>query len=288
MGLNVPSRSAVFTGGGRGGEGRTARGPWRGSAGADRARRRHDRRPAGPGRARRPPVPRGPSVQRCAHLPWWAVALGFAAPRRPVVYLQTQREARTISVSEFPLVLGLFFASPAAAAARPPGRFAAVFLVHRRSSGLKTAWNLALVTSADRREVALFGTSPPAMGPTVRWPGSAPTPAAIAANCVDIVAIALVIAIYEAELDLPGHGAEHGDRRARLSGRHRARRAVRDQPGDGVTECVAAADRGGRVAARLSHVRLARRPATSTSNGSTGSPRRSRAPPRSTRSCDTS
>ena len=46
------------------------------------------------------------------HLPWWAVALGFAITETWVVHLQTQREAQTISVSEFPLVLGLFFASP--------------------------------------------------------------------------------------------------------------------------------------------------------------------------------
>src|SRR4051812_13567678 len=46
------------------------------------------------------------------NLPWWALAIGFAATETWVVHLQVKRESQDVSVSELPLVLGLFFASP--------------------------------------------------------------------------------------------------------------------------------------------------------------------------------
>jgi cytochrome d ubiquinol oxidase subunit I len=45
-------------------------------------------------------------------LPWWVLALGFAATETWVFYLQINRESRTLSLSELPLVLGLLCAAP--------------------------------------------------------------------------------------------------------------------------------------------------------------------------------
>src|SRR5690349_2712167 len=45
-------------------------------------------------------------------LPWWAVAVGFCGSEAFVQHLQGRREAQTFSLSEIPLVLGLFLATP--------------------------------------------------------------------------------------------------------------------------------------------------------------------------------
>src|SRR5687767_4941531 len=75
-------------------------------------------------------------------LPWWVLAVAFAAAETSVLHIQRGREARSISMSELPLVLGLFFASPIALLV---GRVVggAVTLVVLRHSPLKTCFNLA-------------------------------------------------------------------------------------------------------------------------------------------------
>ena len=42
------------------------------------------------------------------------MGLAFAATEACVLHIQVRREAQTVSFSELPLVLGLFFASPLA------------------------------------------------------------------------------------------------------------------------------------------------------------------------------
>ena len=130
------------------------------------------------------------------------VALAFAVTETWVVHLQTRREAQTVSVSEFPLVLGLFFASPAQLLIGRLLGSALIFLVHRRSSPLKTCWNLALLSLQTAVTVALFHVITAGHGADspLSWLGA--YAGAIAANCLGHVAIALVIAIYEAELGM--------------------------------------------------------------------------------------
>src|SRR4051812_7287970 len=139
---------------------------------------------------------------RFANLPWWALGIGFAATEASVFYLQTKREARTVSISELPLVLGLFLASPAQLLLGRLAGSVAIFLIHRRAPGLKTAWNLALVSLQTAVAVALFhlvAGSRELSNPLV-WLGA--YAGAIAANCVASIALALVITIYERDLRL--------------------------------------------------------------------------------------
>jgi diguanylate cyclase (GGDEF)-like protein len=133
-------------------------------------------------------------------LPWWVVALGFAATEACVIHLQTQRECQTVSVSELPLVLGLFFASPVQLLIGRLVGSLVVFLVHRRSSALKVSWNLALLSLQTAVAVGLFrvlaadhGASSP-----MAWLGA--YAGVLAANGVGHIALALVIAIYEGGL----------------------------------------------------------------------------------------
>src|SRR4051794_13425042 len=66
-------------------------------------------------------------------LPWWVMALAFACTETFVLNVQEKRETQTISFSELPLVLGLFFASPLALLAGRILASAAVMIVVRRS-----------------------------------------------------------------------------------------------------------------------------------------------------------
>ncbi|MDT7547143.1 MAG: hypothetical protein QOE99_3253, partial [Actinomycetota bacterium] len=45
-------------------------------------------------------------------LPWGVLIVLFAVAESSVLHIQLRREARTVSLSEIPLVLGLFLASP--------------------------------------------------------------------------------------------------------------------------------------------------------------------------------
>jgi diguanylate cyclase (GGDEF)-like protein len=133
------------------------------------------------------------------NLPWWALAIGFAATETWVVHLQVKRESQDVSASELPLMLGLFFASPVQLLVGRLVGSAAVMVLHRRSSPLKTTWNLAMLSLQTVVAVALFdlfSQGRDASSP-LAWLGAYAGP--IAANCVGVVALALVVAIYEGD-----------------------------------------------------------------------------------------
>jgi diguanylate cyclase (GGDEF)-like protein len=136
------------------------------------------------------------------HLPWWALAIGFAATETWVVHLQVKRESQDVSVSELPLVLGLFFASPLQLLVGRLVGTAAVMVLHRRSSPLKTTWNLAMVSLQTMVAVALFDLFSQGQDPSnpLVWLGAYAGP--IAANCVGTAALALVVAIYDGDFRL--------------------------------------------------------------------------------------
>lgn len=76
-------------------------------------------------------------------IPWWALALGFAAAEVFVVHVTVRHSALSLSLAELPLVAGLFLALPSdlllAAVAGP----AVVLLLDRRHNLMRTAFNLA-------------------------------------------------------------------------------------------------------------------------------------------------
>src|SRR5690349_9622615 len=45
------------------------------------------------------------------HLPWWGVALGFAAAELCVVHVRFRRSAHSFSLADLPFVFGLVFAT---------------------------------------------------------------------------------------------------------------------------------------------------------------------------------
>ncbi len=153
------------------------------------------------------PFADGGMIRTSVALPWWLLAVGFAATEACVFHLQTKREARTVSVSELPLVLGLVFAAPLDLLLGRLVGSAVVFVFQRRSAPLKTGWNLALISLQTAVAVALFRLVA-AGQPDVPWLWLGAYLGPVAANCLGSVALALVIAVYERGVDLRELGRE--------------------------------------------------------------------------------
>ncbi|MDH3260613.1 MAG: ATP-binding protein [Acidimicrobiia bacterium] len=84
-----------------------------------------------------------PVLRDSPQLPWWALAIGFYVSELAVVHLRFRKDAHSFSMSEIPLVLGLFFATPAHLALGQLVGTAAVYAFHRRLPPIKFAFNIA-------------------------------------------------------------------------------------------------------------------------------------------------
>lgn len=83
------------------------------------------------------------SLTGSTHLAWWIIAVSAAAAQLLIFHIEMRREVYTFTLSEVPLVLGLFLASPTALIA---GRLAgelAVLTLKDRQPVRKLAFNLA-------------------------------------------------------------------------------------------------------------------------------------------------
>ena len=76
-------------------------------------------------------------------LEWWQLAIAFYLAEVYVVHLQFRKQAHTLSLTEFGLVFGLFFVSPAALFAAQFVGAGVALAVHRRQRPMKLAFNLA-------------------------------------------------------------------------------------------------------------------------------------------------
>jgi diguanylate cyclase (GGDEF)-like protein len=76
-------------------------------------------------------------------LPWWALGAMFYVAELGVVHLRFRRDAYSFSMSEIPLVLGLFFADPAAIVPAYLLGSLLALSIHRRQPPLKLCFNLS-------------------------------------------------------------------------------------------------------------------------------------------------
>ncbi|MGY1651794.1 putative bifunctional diguanylate cyclase/phosphodiesterase [Geodermatophilus sp. SYSU D01119] len=143
------------------------------------------------------PYASAPAASDTLQLPWWLLAACFAATEACVLHIQTKREAQTVSISELALVLGLFYAQPADLLLGHLLGSAAILLLHRRSSALKTVWNLAALALQVAVAVAVFHVVAGAHGEThwLAWLGA--YAGCLGANRVSVLAVALVLAVYD-------------------------------------------------------------------------------------------
>ena len=127
-------------------------------------------------------------------VPWWLLASLFALAEICVVHVQFRREAQSFSLSEVPLVVGLFFDRPVTVVLAYLLGAAVALTLHRRQSWLKLAFNLSNFTLAAAVAGALFS-----------WTGTGGTigtPSSLAALAAVIVASSLQTAIFVAALFL--------------------------------------------------------------------------------------
>ncbi len=89
-------------------------------------------------------------------LPWWLLLAMFCAVEMFVLHVQVKREARTVSMSEIPLVLGMFFAPPLTTVAVRVLGAALVYAFYRRQTPLKLFFNTALNAAETAVALVLF------------------------------------------------------------------------------------------------------------------------------------
>ncbi|HEX2294387.1 MAG TPA: ATP-binding protein [Actinomycetota bacterium] len=135
-------------------------------------------------------------------IPWWAIAGLFLLAEVCVVHLQFRQEAYSFSLSEIPLVLGLFFLTPAALVVAQLVGSGAALAFHRRQSPLKLVFNLAHlsleVILASFLFQALVGNGDPSS--VSGWIG---TGAAVALTTfLSTVMIAVAISLSEGKVHL--------------------------------------------------------------------------------------
>src|SRR5215212_258668 len=75
------------------------------------------------------------------HIPWWAIAIGWAIAEMCVVHLEFRRSAHSFSLADLPFVFGLLFASGDGFLLG--ALLGAMVAYGRRLPPIKTAFNLA-------------------------------------------------------------------------------------------------------------------------------------------------
>ncbi len=134
-------------------------------------------------------------------LPWWSMVLMFAAAEAVVLHIQVQREAQTVSLSEIPLVVGLFMADPLALLIGRTLGSLLVFTLQRRQAPIKVAFNTALVLASGSLALTVWSLTWAEIdtGPQA-WAGV--FAALVAAGTFDAIATTMAIACYESSVKL--------------------------------------------------------------------------------------
>jgi diguanylate cyclase (GGDEF)-like protein len=126
-------------------------------------------------------------------LPWWLVAISYGLAEVFIVQLQFRRDTHSFSLSEIPLVVGLFFLRPDELLLALVTGSAVALAFYRKQPLIKLAFNLANLTSVTSiaivifRSIVLVGDP---LGPA-GWFGA--MAAAIAADVLSLLLISLVV-----------------------------------------------------------------------------------------------
>jgi diguanylate cyclase (GGDEF)-like protein len=137
------------------------------------------------------------------HLPWWAVALGFAFAEICVVHVRFRRSAHSFSLADLPFVFGLVFASGDAFVVGALVGTGIVWGLIRRLPGIKLAFNLAqlaLAASAAAGILGLVAGGADALQPET-WVGL--YAATLTSGALTILLLGGVIAIAEGNVKPP-------------------------------------------------------------------------------------
>ncbi|WP_433294087.1 putative bifunctional diguanylate cyclase/phosphodiesterase [Actinoplanes sp. CA-030573] len=141
-----------------------------------------------------------PGYRPSHFMTWIVVAVLSAAAERFVVHIQLRREAQAVSLSEIPLVLGLFLATPVDfGVGRTLGMLAAC-VIWRRSSPLKTIFNTVQVAVESAVALLVFDGLLAGVGDgtPARWLAAFAATAAVGA--VSALSITAVVALADGAL----------------------------------------------------------------------------------------
>ena len=97
-----------------------------------------------------------PTPQGEFSLPFWVMAAAFYVIEIKVVHLHFRRGAHSFSLSEVPLVIGLFFAAPGDVVLAHAIAGGAALVVHRRQPVIKLAFNVATFALGTGLAVVVF------------------------------------------------------------------------------------------------------------------------------------
>jgi diguanylate cyclase (GGDEF)-like protein len=130
-------------------------------------------------------------------VPWWALAVAFYLAEVVVVHFQFRGQAHSFSLSEIPLVLGLFLLPPTEFIAATLVGSGLALVIARRQGPLKLAFNLSQFFLTATAALAVFHLVQLALPPGISSQWLAALAAAMTANVVGIVAVTGVIALVE-------------------------------------------------------------------------------------------
>lgn len=139
------------------------------------------------------PISSLPALDAPIDLPWWVVALAYGVAEVLVVHLQFRRDTHSFSLSEIPLVVGLFFLKPVdLLLAMAVGSIVALTL-HRRQPPMKLVFNLATLTLVTSTAILIYRTIVSGRDPLgpAGWFGA--VAAAIGADILSLLLISVVV-----------------------------------------------------------------------------------------------
>jgi diguanylate cyclase (GGDEF)-like protein len=142
-------------------------------------------------------VPSEPPIALPFNVPVWLIVGGFYLAEAKVIHLHIGRSAHSFSMSEIPLVAGLFLVSPPAfIVARVIGSGLALFF-NRRQRSVKLAFNLAQFSLASVVSVAIIHAAVPSdgsFGPAI-W--IAVLVVALVENVIGVFSVSTAISLAE-------------------------------------------------------------------------------------------
>jgi diguanylate cyclase (GGDEF)-like protein len=98
------------------------------------------------------------------HLPWWLLALAFAAAERCVVHMHFRRGAHSFSLGDIPMVFGLLFCSASGVVLASLIGSAVILLLDRRLPPIKFVFNVAQFSVTTCIAVLMLHAVAPANG----------------------------------------------------------------------------------------------------------------------------
>jgi diguanylate cyclase (GGDEF)-like protein len=128
-------------------------------------------------------------------LDWWIVAAGFAIAEVLVVHLRFRRDTHSFSLSEIPLIVGLYFLRPDDLLLALLVGSGAALALHRRQPAVKLVFNLVNLAFATCFGVIIFRVLLAAADPIGPTGWAATIVAAISTDVVSLVMISGAIAL---------------------------------------------------------------------------------------------